>query len=136
MTDGFLGEPVALGELPKGAVFEVAGPGPLGGVLAVKSEYNYPNGGCECVLLASGEYAHFNQEPGDPPHHNATPVREIDLPALLAEVRLLRAVVADMAEEGRGVRLLERYRRALEEIVSVADDPWCAHVAEGALKGN
>jgi hypothetical protein len=29
------------------------------GIWAVKSEYHYPNGNCKCVLLGSGEYAHF-----------------------------------------------------------------------------
>jgi hypothetical protein len=29
------------------------------GVAAVKSEYRYPNGEPVCVLLESGEYAHF-----------------------------------------------------------------------------
>jgi hypothetical protein len=27
--------------------------------MAVKSEYHYPDGAPECVLLDSGEYAHF-----------------------------------------------------------------------------
>lgn len=49
-----------------GAVFETQD-----GVRAVKSEYAYSNGGaCQCVLLASGEYAHF-------PDGNSTIVREI-----------------------------------------------------------
>jgi hypothetical protein len=45
---------VRLNDLPKGAIFETQG-----GVRAVKSEYHYDNGAPQCVLLASGEYAHF-----------------------------------------------------------------------------
>jgi len=44
-----------------GAVFKADG------VYAVKSEYHYPDGNSQCVLLASGEYAHFSRG-------NATPV--------------------------------------------------------------
>lgn len=62
---------VTLGNLRKGAIFETQK-----GVRAVKSEYRYPNGGCECVLLASGEYAHFG-EPGE--NHNDVLVREIKI---------------------------------------------------------
>lgn len=61
-----------LGELDDGAVFETKE-----GVRAVKSEYYYtmPEGKqhlaqCQCVLLGSGEYAHF-------PKGNATLVRRI-----------------------------------------------------------
>lgn len=66
---------VTLDELPKGSLFvtrDVA--------LAVKSEYHYgnqPNSQWQCVLLESGEYAHF-------PHGNREEVRKIDVPALLA----------------------------------------------------
>ena len=45
----------SLAELPNGALFETRA-----GVRAVKTEYLYPWGGIECVLLASGEYAHFH----------------------------------------------------------------------------
>jgi hypothetical protein len=55
-----------LGDLPKGAIFETVN----GGIRAVKSEYVYPDGQCECVLLVSGEYAHF-------PDGNSEEVREI-----------------------------------------------------------
>ena len=41
-------------ELPPGQLFETKG-----GIRAVKSEYRLSSGRMECVLLASGEYAHF-----------------------------------------------------------------------------
>lgn len=50
---------VELGNLREGAVFETEG-----GNRAVKSEYMYsnnPNAQCLCVLLESGEYAHFDK---------------------------------------------------------------------------
>lgn len=56
---------ITLRELREGAVFENRD-----GVRAVKSEYHYSNGQCECVLLESGEYAHF-------PAGNQEPVREL-----------------------------------------------------------
>jgi len=47
--------PVLLDRVRPGSVFET-----LQGVRAVKSEYHYDNGGApQCILLASGEYAHF-----------------------------------------------------------------------------
>ena len=52
-------EPVTLDDLPCGSVFWV------GSVGAVKSEYKYtndPDSQWQCVLLASGEYAHFPQK--------------------------------------------------------------------------
>ena len=61
-----------LGELRKGAIFETED-----GIRAVKSEYHYgnePGSQCQCVLLESGEYAHF-------PQKNRTRVREIILEA-------------------------------------------------------
>ena len=61
---------VRLGALRPGAVFETRD-----GVRAVKSDYTYPTGGCECVLLASGDAAHFH------PIHDATEVREIEVGA-------------------------------------------------------
>lgn len=46
---------VRLDDLPPGFLFLTQG-----GILAVKSEYHYSNGGqWRCILLASGEYAHF-----------------------------------------------------------------------------
>jgi len=69
------GKWVTLEELPEGALFETQD-----GIRAVKSEYRYgnrPNHGIECVLLASGEYAHFADNADQ---HNLTLVREIDIP--------------------------------------------------------
>ena len=40
--------------LRKGAIFETKD-----GIKAIKSEYAYDNGNPQCVLLESGEYAHF-----------------------------------------------------------------------------
>lgn len=79
-----------LQHLPEGALFKTQG-----GILAVKSEYHYgnePNSQCQCVLLASGEYAHF-------PLGNAEPVREIDLEGALAELSDLRASLALAARD-------------------------------------
>lgn len=47
---------VRLENLRNGAIFVTKD-----GIRAVKSEYRYSNENpeCECVLLASGEYAHF-----------------------------------------------------------------------------
>lgn len=58
---------VTLFELRPGAIFVTEG------IYAVKSEYYYPNGHCQCVLLESGEYAHFA-------NGNRTRVREVVLP--------------------------------------------------------
>lgn len=74
------GEWTTLAELPEGAVFETES-----GTRAVKSEYHYDNGACKCILLDSGEYAHFCNDPGISPQatayrHNATKVREIIIP--------------------------------------------------------
>lgn len=59
--------------LRKGAIFETRD-----GIRAVKSEYRYEYGGIECVLLASGEAAHFDQPGYRPEAHNATEVREVE----------------------------------------------------------
>lgn len=67
-----MSEWTTLGALRDGAIFETRD-----GTRAVKSEYHYTNGGCECVLLASGEYAHFARGGFD---HNGTSVREIEVP--------------------------------------------------------
>ena len=45
---------VPLCDLRPGAIFET-----LSGVRAVKSEYHLPNGNPRCILLESGELAHF-----------------------------------------------------------------------------
>lgn len=82
---------IPLHQLPRGAVFETRC-----GTRAVKSEYRYPTGGIECILLASGEYAHFSQGIKDPEEqaraHNATLVRP------LAVVSSLRPVEDDGKE--------------------------------------
>ncbi len=59
-----------LSDLRPGAVFITTG-----GTMAVKSEYHYPDGAPECVLLASGEYAHF-------PNKGAEEVTEVPLDAV------------------------------------------------------
>lgn len=57
-------------DLRPGAVFETQG-----GILAVKTEYRYSaGGGCQCILLASGENAHFSNSATS---HDLTPVREL-----------------------------------------------------------
>jgi hypothetical protein len=56
-----------LKDLRPGALFTTRS-----GAMAVKSEYTYENGQCQCILLESGEYAHF-------PEGNMTPVREVEL---------------------------------------------------------
>ncbi len=66
---------MTLGELPNGAIFET-----LDGIRAVKSEYHMANGQCECILLESGEYAHF-------PNGNEEEVREVAIPAPLQWTR-------------------------------------------------
>ncbi len=66
---------IQLSDLRHGAIFETKD-----GVRAVKSEYRYPHGGCECTLLASGEAAHFAQGSSDEARdHNATLVRELSV---------------------------------------------------------
>ena len=62
-----LGDEVTLWDLRPGAIFVTRE-----GVYAVKSEYIHPDNMCECVLLASGEYAHFE-------NGNQTLVREVRL---------------------------------------------------------
>lgn len=61
-----LGPWMQLDDIPTGALFETRD-----GVIAMKSEYHYDNGSqWQCVLYASGEYAHF-------PNKNREQVREI-----------------------------------------------------------
>jgi hypothetical protein len=111
-----------LGELPDGNLFE-AHPEDANGqrVLAVKSEYHYPSGVCECVLLASGEYAHFRRG-------NATRVRPLDFHALLAELDELRTLTHDLLIDrdawvgrqiGRGEAL-----RAIAALRTRVEDAW------------
>ena len=56
---------IRLEELEPGALFTTKK-----GTVAVKSEYRMPSGQCMCILVASGEYAHFERG-------NDTPVREL-----------------------------------------------------------
>ena len=71
-----------ISQLQPGAVFKTHD-----GILAVKSEYHMPNAQSECVLLASGEYAHF-------PEKNDTEVQEIPLALIKAAPDLLAAIEA------------------------------------------
>ena len=71
-----------LGELQPGALFRTRA-----GILAVKSEYYYPNAQSECILLASGEYAHFLSK-------NSVEVQEIPLALIVAAPDLLAACEA------------------------------------------
>ncbi len=68
---------IELSDLRKGAVFET-----IEGVRAVKTQYRYQNGGWECVLLSTGEYAHFAQDSPEDVQgstHNSTMVREVSV---------------------------------------------------------
>lgn len=56
-----------LEELREGALFITKD-----GTLAVKSQYRMSNNQCECILLSSGSYAHFERR-------NSEPVIEVDL---------------------------------------------------------
>lgn len=47
---------ITLKLLPSGSLFETKN-----GIKAIKSEYYYQNGQCKCILLNSGEYAHFEE---------------------------------------------------------------------------
>jgi len=58
-----------LKDLEPGCLFITAN-----GIRAVKSEYHYPNGNCQCILIESGEYAHFSMG-------NDTKVRYINIPS-------------------------------------------------------
>ena len=74
-----------LSQLQPGAMFKTRD-----GVLAIKSEYHMPNAQSECVLLASGEYAHF-------PEKNDTEVQEVSAALIEAAPDLLAACKALMA---------------------------------------
>ncbi len=71
-----MNDEVTLKDLRPGAVFVTRN-----GTYAVKSEYYYDNGPqsqYQCVLLASGEYAHF-------PDGNRTLVREVKVDGFIPE---------------------------------------------------
>jgi hypothetical protein len=59
-----------------------------------------------------------------------------DVAALLAEVRFLRRVLCDMADDGKDVEAVTRYRRALEEVARVGADNgrFCYDGAAGVLE--
>jgi hypothetical protein len=58
--------------------------------------------------------------------------RNDDVPALLAEVRFLRGLLADMQEDGRDVRAVEQMRRALAGVVAAYEE-YRRPLPEGAL---
>ena len=88
---------MTLDELPPGSLFETAS-----GVRAVKSEYHYQDGGqWQCVLLESGEYAHF-------PEGNRTRVRAIEVEEIADVVRCKGCVA--MGELVRRWRIVWRRR--------------------------
>lgn len=66
---GAAGDWMPLRDLLPGTVFETKD-----GIRAVKSEYALDSGGCLCILLASGEFAHFGKTPKE---HDSTPVRVV-----------------------------------------------------------
>jgi hypothetical protein len=75
-----MNEWTTLDELRKGALFVTQD-----GTYAVKSEYRYsndPQSQCLCILLESGEYAHFKDG-------NKTVVREIRIGAENGSISLL-----------------------------------------------
>jgi len=76
-----MAEWTTLRQLQPGAVFRTKAE-----ILAVKSEYRYSygQGQSECILCASGEYAHF-------PRANETEVQEIPLALIEAAPDLLEA---------------------------------------------
>lgn len=89
-----------LRDLPDGALFENEG-----GTRAVKSEYHDGSTWqCQCVLLASGEYAHFARG-------NDERVREVLLKKMEEQYALAMALVDDVARDGAGRAWEERGRR-------------------------
>lgn len=89
---------IRLYELPRGAVFET-----IDGTRAVKSEYGYDNnGGCQCIILASGEYAHFGKTPRA---HNAMLVRPL---AVLSTSAVTREEDPRVAAARTAIGMVER----------------------------
>lgn len=81
---------VTLDELPPGCVFVTQD-----GVLAVKSEYKYNgefNSQWRCILLASGEYAHFEQG-------NSTLVAAVEIATPVAAPMPLEMQLSAQADE-------------------------------------
>ena len=83
-----------LAEIEPGTLFRADG------VYAVKSEYVYPSGWCECILLASGEYAYF-------PRGNDTPVEIIDLVEFYAALSARALEAANAASNRMRAALVE-----------------------------
>lgn len=98
-----------LSDLRPGAIFVTRT-----GILAVKSEYHSSSGHCECILLASGEYAGFDKGGLDPAKHNATEVREIALNLIDDERAACAAECAAEAEQAAGDAAYECAARACE----------------------
>jgi hypothetical protein len=94
---------IKLEKLRTGAIFETRS-----GIRAIKSEYHYPNFNCQCVLLASGEYAHF--EKGD----NEL-VREIRLAEVSEQMKQLESDNARLRESADAVKGLAKACEALHE---------------------
>lgn len=107
--------PIPLGALRTGAVFETV----PDGIRAVKSEYfgsddpeAWPYQQSQCILLSSGEYAHFEL-------NNMTPVRELQvmpfegMPLHRASIRML------LRELGRRIEIIgDQYEVHLDGL-------WC-----------
>jgi hypothetical protein len=79
---------VTLASLPPGTIFITKE-----GVRAVKSEYHLTSGQCECILLDSGEYAHFPNKNGE----LVSPLTLVDLD------KLLDWVTANVYDSGHGL---------------------------------
>lgn len=98
-----------LSDLRPGAIFVTVN----GGIRAVASEYHYPTGQVECILLASGEYAHF-------PNGNDELVQEINLETIIGErsavftalKQLVQAVPEYEGAEGYDERLYSLLNKA------------------------
>jgi ElaB/YqjD/DUF883 family membrane-anchored ribosome-binding protein len=113
------------------------------GVYAIKTEYFYPTGQCECVLLSSGEYAHF-------PQGNDTIVEithfHTALASTQAELARLQATHADLLRVAQAAGAEARQQRgalraALQSILAIAearsDGTWddVMRTARAALEG-
>lgn len=110
-----------LAALDAGTVFET-----LAGVRAVKSEYRYPNGEPLCVLLASGEYAHFDEPDADVV---ARPVDHVDEPRGPSEIeRKVDEALTRLLEHARLEReqpFHAKLRDRLESCPSGTECPAC-----------
>lgn len=101
---------IKLNNLRSGAVFETKI-----GVMAVKSEYKYgnsPDSQWQCILLESGEYAHFSPPLFSPPGNNIL-VREVKYQALAQAKQKGRE---EVLEDVRTLILNLEYDSEFEEI--------------------